>query len=77
MMNDKMLNYWEVTTQFEIENERGRIQKVRENYLVRAFTGTEAEAKVYQYLESQKESDFTITKLAQSRILLVIEDEQN
>lgn len=71
-----MLNYWEVTTQFERENDRGRTQKVRENYLVRAYTGTEAEAKVYKYLEEQKETDFSITKLVQSRILLVIEDEK-
>jgi len=35
-----MKNYWQVTTQFERENDKGRIQKVKENYLITAFTGT-------------------------------------
>jgi hypothetical protein len=31
-----MTNYWQVTAQFERENDRGRIQKVKEIYLVDA-----------------------------------------
>ena len=45
-----MTNYWQVTTQFERENDRGRIQKVKEIYLVDAMTGTEAESKTYRQL---------------------------
>tara|TARA_R110000868_G_scaffold53368_2_gene167633 strand:+ start:434 stop:637 length:204 start_codon:yes stop_codon:yes gene_type:complete len=67
-----MTNYWQVTTQFERENDRGRIQKVREIYLVDAMTGTEAEAKTYTMLESLGETDFKIISLTESRIIKVI-----
>lgn len=66
------MTYWQVTTQFERENDRGRIQKVREVYLVDALSGTEAETKVYKYLEDEGESDFSVISLTQSRILKVI-----
>jgi len=68
-----MTNYWEVTVQFERENDRGRIQKVREVYLVNALSGTEAETKTHIYLTHQEETDFHITRLIQSRILKVLE----
>ena len=51
------MQYWEVTAQFERENDRGRVQKVRENYLVDAMSGTEAEAKTYAYLEGEGETN--------------------
>ena len=62
--------YWQVTVEFKRENDRGRIQKVREMYLVDAMTGTEAEAKTYKELEG--ESDFKVVSLTQSRIIKVI-----
>ena len=43
-----MTNYWQVTTQFERESDTGRVQKVKEVYLVDAMSGTEAEAKTYE-----------------------------
>ena len=46
-----MTNYWQVTAQFERESDTGRIQKVKEVYLVDAMTGTEAEANTYKMLE--------------------------
>ena len=61
--------YWQVTVEFRRENDRGRIQKVKEIYLVDAMTGTEAEAKTYKELEG--ESDFRVVSLAQSRIIKV------
>ena len=64
------LYYWQVTVEFKRENDRGRIQKVREIYLVDAMTGTEAEAKTYKELEG--ESDFKVVSLTQSRIIKVI-----
>lgn len=63
------LYYWQVTVEFRRENDRGRIQKVKEIYLVDAMTGTEAEAKTYKELEG--ESDFRVVSLAQSRIIKV------
>lgn len=67
-----MTNYWQVTTQFERENDRGRIQKVREVYLVDAMTGTEAESKTYKMLEDLQETNFKIISLTESRIIKVI-----
>ena len=67
-----MKNYWQVTTQFERENDKGRIQKVKENYLVNAFTGTEAEANTYKMLEGLGETNFKIVSLKQSNILKVV-----
>jgi len=64
------LSYWQVIVEFRRENDRGRIQKIRENYLVDAMSGTEAEAKTYKELEG--ESDFTVVSLKQSRIIKVI-----
>jgi|TARA_B110000977_G_C10982103_1_gene456546 hypothetical protein len=67
-----MTNYWQVTTQFERENDRGRVQKVKEIYLVDAMTGTEAEAKTYKMLEGLSETNFKIIALTESRIIKVI-----
>ena len=67
-----MTNYWQVTTQFERENDRGRVQKVREIYLVDAMSGTEEESKKYKMLEDLKETNFKIISLTESRIVKVI-----
>lgn len=66
------MNYWQVTTQFERENDRGRVQKIKEVYLVDAMTGTEAESKTYKMLEELGESNFKIISLSESRIIKVI-----
>ena len=36
------MNYWQVTVQLEHENDRGRIQRVKELYLVDAISATDA-----------------------------------
>ena len=66
------MNYWQVTVQLEHENDRGRIQKVRELYLVDAVSATEAEAKIYK--EFDGESNFSVVGVNQSKILKVIEE---
>lgn len=63
------LYYWQVTVEFRRENDQGRIQKIKEIYLVDAMSATEAEAKTYKELEG--ESDFRVISLAQSRIIRV------
>jgi hypothetical protein len=65
------MNYWTVTVQLEHENDRGRIQRVREQYLVNAVSATEAEAKIYKEFEG--ESDFSVVGVVQSKILKVLE----
>ena len=65
------MDYWQVTVQLEHENDRGRIQKVRELYLVDAVSATEAEAKIFTEFEG--ESNFTVIGVNQSKIIKVIE----
>jgi len=65
------MDYWTVTVQLEHENDRGRIQKVREQYLVNAISATEAEAKIY--VEFEGESNFSVVGAVQSKILKVLE----
>jgi hypothetical protein len=65
------MNYWQVTVQLEHENDRGRIQRVKELYLVDAISATEAEAKIY--IEFEGESNFAVVGVNQSKIIKVIE----
>jgi hypothetical protein len=66
-----MNQFWTVTVQLEIENDRGRVQKVKENYLVDAVSATDAEAKIYK--EFTGESNFSVTGVNKSKIIKVIE----
>lgn len=65
------MNYWTVTVQLEHENDRGRIQRVKEQYLVNAISATDAEAKIYSDFEG--ESNFSVVGVMQSKIIKVIE----
>lgn len=65
------MNYWTVTVQLEHENDRGRIQRVKEQYLVNAISATDAEAKIYADFEG--ESNFSVVGVMQSKIIKVIE----
>ena len=65
------MKYWQVTVVFEIVSDSGRNQKVKELYLVEAVSATDAEAEIYKNFEG--ESNFTVVKAEQSRILEVIE----
>lgn len=67
-----MTNYWQVTAQFERESDTGRIQKVKEVYLVDAMSGTEAEANTVKALTSEGDHNFKIISLLESRIIKVI-----
>jgi hypothetical protein len=65
--------YWQVDVKIEFENDRGRVQKIVEKYLVNAFSATDAEAKIYKEFEG--ESNFTVEKVVKSKILKTIGDE--
>ena len=65
--------YWQVDVKMEFENDRGRIQKVIEKYLVNAFSATDAEAKIYK--EFDGESNFSVEKVVKSKILKIVGDE--
>ena len=65
--------YWQVDVKMEFENERGRVQKVIEKYLVSAFSATDAEAKIYKEFEG--DSNFSVEKVVKSKILKILGDE--
>jgi hypothetical protein len=65
--------YWQVDVKMEFENDRGRVQKVIEKYLVSAFSATDAEAKIYKEFEG--DSNFSVEKVVKSKILKIIGDE--
>ena len=65
--------YWQVDVKMEFENDRGRIQKVIEKYLVNAFSATDAEAKIYKEFEG--DSNFAVEKVVKSKILKILGDE--
>jgi hypothetical protein len=65
--------YWQVDVKMEFENDRGRVQKVVEKYLVSAFSATDAEAKIYKEFEG--DSNFSVEKVVKSKILKILGDE--
>jgi hypothetical protein len=68
-MNNK--SYWIATVQLSIENDKGRTQKINEQYVVDAVSATDAEAKIYK--EFTGESNFEVIRIAQSKIIKIIE----
>jgi len=66
------MKYWSVNVLFIVDSDSGRVQKIKEQYLVEAISATDAEAKIYKNFEG--ESDFSVIKAEQSRIMDVITD---
>ena len=65
--------YWyTVTIQFVVEDEQtGKIKKIKENYLTKTISVTDAEASVIKDLEGTM-GDFRILKIDESKIVRVI-----
>ncbi|MDB4378242.1 DUF4494 domain-containing protein [bacterium] len=64
------MEYWQIKTQNEFENERGKIQKTTELYLVDATSATEATAKMYKHNDGM--SNFRVVEVKKTKILEVI-----
>lgn len=64
------MEYWQVKTQNEFENDRGKIQKTIELYLVIAVSATDAEAKMYKHNEGL--SNFRVVEVKKTKIVSVI-----
>jgi len=65
------MEYWQVKTQTEFENERGKIQKTMELYLTVAVSATDAESKMYKHNEGL--SNFRVVEVKKTKILEVIQ----
>ena len=68
-----MAQYFTVKAVFETEDNKGKIKKKTEVYLVDAMSVTEAEARITDYLSERGENDFEIKSAAKSNIVSVIE----
>ena len=67
-----MTEFFVVKAVFEVENDKGKIKKQTENYLVDAMSVTEAEANLTQYLTERGENEFIIKSASKSNIISVI-----
>jgi hypothetical protein len=68
-----MAQYFTVKAVFEIEDNKGKIKKQTEVYLVDAMSVTEAEARITDYLSERGENDFEVKSASKSNIVSVIE----
>jgi len=68
-----MAQYFTVKAVFETEDNKGKIKKQTEVYLVDAMSVTEAEARITEYLSERGENDFEVKSSSKSNIVSVIE----
>ena len=65
------MEYWLVKVQNEFENDKGRIQKTTELFLVVAVSASDAEAKIHKHHNGI--SNFRVTDVKKTKFLEVIE----
>lgn len=69
-----MLKYFQVNVVLKMENDKGKLQKVREQYLVQATTCFEAEQiMIKRYTDEGNNLDYTIPSIKETKILEVID----
>jgi hypothetical protein len=69
---DKNFYWYTVMVQFVVEDEQtGKVKKVKENYLVKAVSVTDAETQVAKDLDGTM-SDYRILTVNESKIIRVI-----
>ena len=64
--------YYLAKVEVRMENDRGRIQKIRELYCVEAESVTEAEAKVVKEFEGYQ-LDYHVKSVKDSKIIKILE----
>jgi len=74
-MGDQTLNFFLVKVEFEdVNEETGKVKKIKTQYLVDAMTCTEAEARTHEYLKGTV-FDYEIVSAVKSPIEDVIKSE--
>jgi len=67
------MHYYTTQVQFEtVNDENGRIQKTKENYIVEAESITKAEEKLKERFKDSM-SDFSVIKVVESNIMGIID----
>ncbi|MDB4343458.1 DUF4494 domain-containing protein [bacterium] len=65
--------FYEVQVEVEFESDSGRIKKVKEYYLVKAVSVTDAEAKIYKEFEGEQ-NDWDVKMVKESKIRKVVDN---
>ena len=66
------MNYYIAKVKVHHEDDKGRVKKVTEQYLVNAVSVTDAEAKVVQDFEGSN-LEYEVTSVSETKILKVIQ----
>ena len=66
------MDYYKVKVKIEYEDDKGKVKKMTEEYLIHATCVTDAEAKIHKELEAEK-MDWETTSVSITKILKVIE----
>jgi len=66
------MNYYIAKVKVHHEDDKGRVKKVTEQYLVNAVSVTDAEAKVVQDFEGSN-LEYEVTAVSETKILKVIQ----
>lgn len=70
------MNTWfECTSKYNKMDENGYEKKVSETYLLDAVSFTEAESRIYKELQSMVSGEFSVSKIAKTRIAEIIPSE--
>ena len=65
------MSYWNVTVQLKSENENGKVQKIRELYLVDAESSVEATKKIYEDFKEET-LEFEVVATSKSKVIKVV-----
>ncbi len=67
------MSYFQVNVEIRDINEKGKVQKIREQYLVDAETCVEAETKVVKkFVDEGNSLDYSIPSVKETKILEVL-----
>ena len=67
------MSYFQVNVEIRDVNEKGKVQKIREQYLVDAETCVEAETKVVKkFVDEGNSLDYSIPSVKETKILEVL-----
>jgi len=69
--------FYEATVEFEVNNNNGKIKKIKEYFLVNADSVTYAEAQVASVLEADGADPWTVISAKKSKVTTVETEEIN
>jgi len=65
------MNYYQAQVKFETEQDNGRIQKIKENYIVEANSVSDAEDKLKEKFKDSM-ADFSVVSVKEANIMGIV-----